>query len=196
MNSRYHFITSAASSRFQSIGPAQTVLTGCASNRNEVTTPKFPPPPRIAQNRSAFSSALATTKLPSASTISTESRLSIVSPYFRVRWPIPPPRVRPATPVLETMPDGTASPKAWVAWSTSRHLHPAPTNTVREEGSTLTYLMGARSITRPSSQTPRPAALWPPPRTDTRKSLALAIRTAATTSATSVHCAISRGLRL
>ena len=57
--------------------------------------PKFPPPPRTAQNRSAFSSALATTKLPSASTMSTESRLSMVSPYLRVRWPIPPPKRQP-----------------------------------------------------------------------------------------------------
>src|SRR5580704_3857297 len=108
MNSRYHFITSAASSKFQSIGPAQTVLTGWASNKNEVTIPKFPPPPRTAQNRSAFSSALATLKLPSANTISTESKLSIVSPYFRDRCPIPPPTVSPATPVLDTKPDGTA----------------------------------------------------------------------------------------
>ncbi len=38
------------------MGPAHTVCTGCAWNRNEVTTPKFPPPPRIAQNRSLFSS--------------------------------------------------------------------------------------------------------------------------------------------
>ena len=47
----YHFITSAASSKFQSIGPAQTVLTGCASNKNEVTIPKFPPPPRTAREQ-------------------------------------------------------------------------------------------------------------------------------------------------
>ena len=40
---------------------------------------------RQAQNRSAFSVALATTKRPSASTISTSSRLSMVSPYCRVR---------------------------------------------------------------------------------------------------------------
>src|SRR3954453_11782041 len=134
MNSRYHFITSAASSMFHSIGPAQTVPAGCASNRNEVTMPKLPPPPRTAQNRSVFSSALATTKLPSASTISTESRLSIVSPYFRVRCPNPPPNVSPATPVLEIIPDGTARPNACVAWSTSLHLQPAPASTVREEG--------------------------------------------------------------
>ena len=36
------------------MGPAQTTCTGCALKRNEVTTPKLPPPPRIAQNRSGF----------------------------------------------------------------------------------------------------------------------------------------------
>ena len=30
-------------------------------------------------------------------------------------YPVPPPRVRPATPVVETMPNGTASPNACVA---------------------------------------------------------------------------------
>src|SRR5436309_884913 len=39
---------------------------GCNWNRNEVTTPKFPPPPRTAQKRSACSWALAVTKLRSA----------------------------------------------------------------------------------------------------------------------------------
>ena len=100
--------------------------------------PKLPPPPRTAQNRSGFSSALATTKLPSASTISTESRLSMVSPYLRVRCPMPPPSVSPPTPVLPMMPDGTASPNACVAWSTSLHLQPPPTRTVRDDGSTCT----------------------------------------------------------
>ncbi len=51
---------------------------------------------------------------------------------------MPPPNVSPATPVLETMPDGTARPNACVAWSTSLHLQPAPTSAVRAEGSTLT----------------------------------------------------------
>ena len=40
--------------------------------------------------------------------------------------------------LVETMPDGTAKPNACVAWSTSPHLQPAPTRTVRDEGSTLT----------------------------------------------------------
>ena len=69
-----------------------------------MTTPKLPPPPRIAQNRSLFSSALATHEVPSASTTSADSRLSMVSPYLRVRCPMPPPSVRPPTPVLPTMP--------------------------------------------------------------------------------------------
>src|SRR3984885_9040710 len=70
MNSRYHFITSEAWSRCHNIGPAHTICTGYAWNRNDVTTPKFPPPPRIAQNRSVFSFALATANLPSANTTS------------------------------------------------------------------------------------------------------------------------------
>src|SRR5947208_2999572 len=36
MNSRYHFMMSAAWSISHSIGPAQTVCTGCAWNRNDV----------------------------------------------------------------------------------------------------------------------------------------------------------------
>jgi hypothetical protein len=115
MNSRYHFMMSGASSISHNIGPAHTVCTGCAWNKNEVTTPKFPPPPRIAQNRSLFSSALATTNLPSARTTSAARRLSMVRPYCRVRYPMPPPSVRPPTPVVEMMPEGTASPKTCAA---------------------------------------------------------------------------------
>ena len=51
-------------------------------------------------------------------------------------------------------------------------------------------------MTRPSSQTPRPPALCPPPRIETRRSCFSAERTAVITSATSAHRAISRGLRL
>src|SRR5262245_35522416 len=41
-----------------------------ALNSNDVTTPKFPAPPRNAQNRSGLSSALASRSLPSAVTMS------------------------------------------------------------------------------------------------------------------------------
>ena len=47
---------------------------------NLVTTPKFPPPPRIAQKRSGCSVGPTRDNRPSAVTISASSRLSIVSP--------------------------------------------------------------------------------------------------------------------
>ena len=64
------------SSAAQNTGPAMTVgPTGCSANRNELTTPKFPPPPRSAQNRSGCSSADARTMLPSAVTTSASSEV-------------------------------------------------------------------------------------------------------------------------
>lgn len=57
--------------------PASTVPAGCALNSNEVTTPKLPPPPRIAQNRSSFSRLLSFTLRPSASTTSAHCRSSV-----------------------------------------------------------------------------------------------------------------------
>ena len=55
MNSRYADRTSAPWSAAQNVGPPKIVPTSCRRNRNEVTTPKLPPPPRIAQNRSGCS---------------------------------------------------------------------------------------------------------------------------------------------
>ena len=65
--------------------PAYNVCTGCAWKRKLVTTPKLPPPPRRAQNRSGCWLLLAVTKLPSARTTSASRRLSMVRPYLRVR---------------------------------------------------------------------------------------------------------------
>ena len=53
---------------------------GCNVNRNELTTPKLPPPPRSPQKRSGFSSALAVSTRPSAVTTSAERRLSQARP--------------------------------------------------------------------------------------------------------------------
>ena len=78
-----------------------------AGTRRRSTTPKLPPPPRIAQKRSGFSSALARRRLPSAVTTSAAIRLSMVMPNLRLVQPKPPPRVRPAMPVVELMPSGT-----------------------------------------------------------------------------------------
>ena len=132
-SSRYQRITSAVSARSYSTGPAMTAPCSPMSwqrNVNEVTTPKFPPPPRSAQNRSPCELSLAVTKLPSASTTSAASRLSTVRPNRRDRYPMPPPSVRPATPVDPRKPDGVAMPKPTVAWSTSAQVHPASTRTV------------------------------------------------------------------
>ena len=46
------------------IFPANTFETGCSATSNSVTTPKLPPPPRMAQKRSGFSCALALTLAP------------------------------------------------------------------------------------------------------------------------------------
>jgi hypothetical protein len=46
-------------------------------------------------------------------------------PARRTSQPIPPPRVKPAIPVVDTSPPVTASPKASVSWSRSCHRLPA-----------------------------------------------------------------------
>ena len=58
-------------------------------------------------------------------TSSAPTRLSQVRPYWAVRWPIPPPRVSPATPVEPTTPPGVTRPKRWVAASKSSHARTA-----------------------------------------------------------------------
>ena len=83
--------------------------------RNDVTTPKLPPPPRTAQKRSACSLALAVTKRPSARTMSTREQVVDGEAALARQVAEPPPSVRPPTPVVEMMPAGTASPKACVA---------------------------------------------------------------------------------
>ena len=98
-------------------------------------------------------------------TTSAEIRLSQERPYLRVRWPIPPPRVRPAIPVVEMIPPGAARPKAWVAWSRSPQVHPPSARRSGLSGSTRIPFMEERSMTRPSSQTALPVTLWLPPRT-------------------------------
>jgi hypothetical protein len=115
MKSRYHDRTSSPRSSGHSSGPATTVGTGDNRKANRVTTPKLPPPPRIAQKRSGSEFSLAVTKLPSARTTSASIRLSIESPRVRVRFPTPPPSVSPPTPVVEMIPNGAVRPNACVA---------------------------------------------------------------------------------
>ena len=69
-------------------GPASTWPRGWSWYSNEVTTPKLPPPPRSAQNRSACDVALACRRRPSAATTSA-SKLSHVSPCLPFSQTLP-----------------------------------------------------------------------------------------------------------
>ena len=125
VSSRHPVSTSRAASPGKNTSPPRTVgPTGCSAYSSDVTTPKLPPPPRSAQNRSLFSSALAWTRRPSAVTTSAPTRLSQVRPCLRSSQPMPPPRVKPPSPVVETRPPVTASPNAWVSWSKSAQVAP------------------------------------------------------------------------
>ena len=179
----------------QRVGPAMTILSGWPPKRKDVTTPKLPPPPRIAQKRSGFSVAEARTIEPSARTISASMRLSMARPKRRDRWPRPPPRVRPATPVVEMMPLGVTRPYSCATRSTSPQVAPPWTRMVWATGSMRTSRMRLRSMTRPSSHMESPAPLWPPPRMATVRSLVRAKFTAATTSSASAHRTMNRGYR-
>src|SRR5215204_3440690 len=194
--SRRNRSTCGASSIGQASRPASTVgPSGCSWNSNEVTIPKLPPPPRRPQNSSGFSRSLATTNSPSAVTTSHDRRLSIVRPNFRMMLPMPPPRVSPATPVWLTIPPVTASPNAWLSRSTCELRQPPSTRIVPASGSTRDPVMSDRSITMPSSQSAWPAMACPPPRTAVSRSCSRAKRTAAITSATPRHRAMSAGRR-
>ena len=87
-SSRYQRITEGVSAMSYRTGPPMMVPCSPMSwqrNVNEVTMPKFPPPPRSAQNRSLCELSLAVTNAPSASTTSADSRLSTVRPNRRDR---------------------------------------------------------------------------------------------------------------
>ena len=76
---------------------------------------------------------------------------------------MPPPSVKPATPVVEMIPGGHRQSER-----VGGVVHVAPTCHRRPPygprfGIDVDVFIGERSMTRPSSQTPSPPALWPPP---------------------------------
>src|SRR3954454_5911052 len=101
---------SAAASNGCAINPPVTMSSGCARYVKVVATPKLPPPPRSAQNRSGAESSVTSSTSPSAVTSSTASRLSAARPCFAISQPRPPPSVSPATPVWEIAPPVVARP--------------------------------------------------------------------------------------
>ena len=110
--------------------PPTTDGTSCSWNRNRVTTPKLPPPPRIAQKRSGSVSASMRRIRPSAVTISAASRESRVRPNLRPRYPTPPPRVIPDTPTDPVSPNPTARPCSAAAVVNAAAEIPAPAHAV------------------------------------------------------------------
>ncbi len=90
--SRYHRMTSVVSAMSYRTGPPMIrpfSPTGWQRKVIEVTIPKLPPPPRSAQNRSAWLSSDAVTNVPSARTTSAASMLSSVIPKLAGQVPDP-----------------------------------------------------------------------------------------------------------
>lgn len=89
-------------------GPAST-----SWNSKAVTISEFPPPPRMAQNRSGFRSALTVSTSPPAVTTSAETRLSMVRPCLRICQPMTLPqasRLRGGHGDHHRLPNADASP--------------------------------------------------------------------------------------
>ena len=133
---------------------------------SRVATPKFPPPPRSAQNRSGWCSASTRSSSPSAVTTSAASRSSMVSPCLRTRKPMPPRERDAADPdragVAEARSRGRARrPRR----CTRRRSGPVSAQAVRRSASISSARSAERSSTMPPSETPWPAGLWPPLRT-------------------------------
>ena len=101
----------AACAHGHSIEYVDTVETGCVANTKLVAMPKFPPPPpRLAQKRSACWAASHVSSSPSAVTIRSCRTLSAVVPNRRDAYPTPPPSASPATPTVGHEPAGTVTP--------------------------------------------------------------------------------------
>src|SRR5947199_1672124 len=155
-----------------------TELRGCSLTSNSVTTPKLPPPPRRAQNKSELFTTSARSREPSAVTSVKASTLSQDNPNLRVSHPVPPPRTRPPAPVCETTPEGKTRPAFWVAVSIDPSRQPPAKRARLASGSTATCRMRERSITMPPSQVLNPARLCPPQRTAVSSPVEEAARTA------------------
>ena len=137
--------------------------------------------------------SLAVRDSPSAVTMSTESRLSHVSPCLPTSQPTPPPSVSPAMPVVDDRAAGGRSPNACVSRSNSPQVTPGSARAVRRTGSTCTERIADMSSTTPPSQSALPATLCPPPRTAIGAPESRAKRTPSTTSLTPAQRTITPG---
>src|SRR5262249_16101514 len=139
--------------------PPTTAGTSCSLNRNRVTTPKLPPPPRIAQKRSGCVSASTRRSLPSAVTSSAARRLSMVRQYLRTRYPTPPPSVIPPIPTEPVSPNPSTRFSSQTAFENSPAVRPVSAQAVRLSRTISSPFISDRSSTMPPSQTLCPATL-------------------------------------
>ena len=103
------------------------------------------------------------------------SSWSIVSPYLRWSQPMPPPERQSRDAGVRDDPARRREPErlGLAVELAPAARRPAPARCApRDRRGSLSS--GARSITMPPSQTDRPGKLWPPPRTATCRSVALA----------------------
>ncbi len=113
----------------------------------------------------------------------------MVRPNLRVRWPRPPPRVSPPTPVVEMMPDGRHQPEGVRGVVDQRPRWPPPSTTaVASTGSTRTPVIPRQVEDEASVAGPESAAVVAPA-TDGEVAgrCSRANRTPAITSATSAQ---------
>jgi hypothetical protein len=78
---------------------------------------------------------------------------------------MPPPKVRPAMPVVDTAAGRGQPERLRFAIELGPQVRPASARAVRFSRSMRIPFISERSITIPSSHTALPATLWPPPRT-------------------------------
>lgn len=162
--------------------PKTTSGTSWATKSNRVTTAKFPPPPRSAQNRSACEVSETSSTSPSAVTTWAPTKLSMASPKRRTIQPMPPPRVSPPTPTPAVSPAVRASPWGARVRATPPQRAPPPMPTRRDPGSTDTASIPPRSMSIPPWAVLSPAMECPPPRSVSTEASLRAIRTARATS--------------
>ena len=168
-----------------------------AGTSKQVTTPKLPPPPRSAQNRSGFS--VCAGAQPAAVGRDQLCGEQVVAGQAEARGRCVPRRRRGSgrrRRCRRPCRRWYASPKACgLAVELSEQRPGLHACALRATGSTSTARIGETSIMSPPSQADWPERLWPPPRTAVSSACALAKLTACITSAAPAQRTISAGLR-
>ena len=176
--------------------PPTIVPTSWRRNCSRVATPKLPPPPRSAQNRSGWCSASTRSELAvggddlgGEQVVDREAVLAHEEADAAAeRDAADPDRARVAEPGREAVRAGGGGVLA-------ARSGPVSAQAVRRSGSISSARIAERSSTIPPSETPWPAGLWPPPRTASSSPLSRASAMTRATSAASAARTIMAGRR-